>query len=78
MISLLGLMLISIHLDKENMNKYFISFFFIFNLYFCALFLCNIIPLLKFNVLQIARAAVVFNVDEIIVFDEDGSTEKYA
>jgi len=36
----------------------------------------NDVPLL--NVLQIARAAVVFNVDEIIVFDEDGSTEKYA
>jgi len=71
MISLLGLMLISIHLDKENMNKYFISLFFIFILY-----LNNIVPLL--NVLQIARAAVVFNVDETIVFDEDGSTEKYA
>jgi len=36
----------------------------------------NILP--HFNVLQIARAAVVFNVDEIIVFDEDGSTEKQA
>ena len=34
-------------------------------------------PKRSFIHFQIARAAVVFNVDEIVIFDETGSTERY-